>query len=113
MCYMIKCSDKPIVVILFSFFILQACTSVIKKDTHTLFALLPADSTGIDFTNKIVEDESINVLQYENSYNGGGVAIGDLNNDGFDDVYITSNGNGNRLYLNHGNFKFEDITGNA
>lgn len=111
---MIKCSDKPVVVILSLFLVLlQACTSVTKEDTNKLFSLLTADSTGIAFNNKIVEDERINVLQYENSYNGGGVAIGDLNNDGFDDVYLTSNATGNRLYLNHGNFKFEDITEKA
>ncbi|MEJ7739680.1 MAG: VCBS repeat-containing protein [Chitinophagaceae bacterium] len=88
-----------------------ACASPDRKEKlNTLFTLLPADSTGIDFTNEVKEDENVNPLQYENSYNGGGVAIGDLNNDGLDDVYFTSNRNGNRLFLNHGNFTFEDIT---
>ncbi len=109
---MIKCSVGLILLIFSLFlFLLQACSSSAKKENENkLFTLLPSHSTGINFINEIVEDENVNPLQYENSYNGGGVAIGDLNNDGFDDVYLTSNRNGNSLYLNHGNFKFEDIT---
>ena len=98
---------------LFLFF-LQACNSSEKKPIQNkLFTLLLPDSTGINFVNEIVEDENVNPLQYENSYNGGGVAIGDVNNDGLDDIYLTSNEKGNRLYLNHGNFKFEDVTAEA
>ncbi len=81
-----------------------------KKSVLTLFSALVPDSTGIRFNNLIEEDENVNPLQYENSYNGGGVAIGDLNNDGWDDVYLTSNRNGNKLYLNRGKFQFEDVT---
>ncbi len=110
---MIKKGFGLFLLILFLFF-LQCCTSSDKKENvNKLFTLLPGDSTGINFINEIVEDENVNPLQYENSYNGGGVAIGDLNNDGFDDIYLTSNRKGNRLYLNHGNFKFEDITAKA
>ncbi|MEJ7684564.1 MAG: CRTAC1 family protein [Segetibacter sp.] len=95
-------------------FLLYACNSSGKKENaDKLFTLLPGNFTGINFINEIVEDENVNPLQYENSYNGGGVAVGDLNNDGFDDVYFTSNRNGNKLYLNHGNFKFEDVTRKA
>ncbi|MEP7144346.1 MAG: VCBS repeat-containing protein [Ferruginibacter sp.] len=111
---MIKNSERLtllVVAILLAF--LQACSPVEKNEQGKLFTLLPADSTGINFMNEIVEDENVNTLQYENSYNGGGVAIGDLNNDGLDDIYLTSNQNGNRLYLNHGNFKFEDVTAKA
>ena len=102
------------VICFLSIFLLQACTApVANHPAVTLFSLLPADSTGINFTNQITEDENVNPLQYENSYNGGGVAIGDLNNDGLDDIYLTSNRNGNHLYLNRGNFKFDDITEKA
>ncbi len=89
---------------------IQSCTTAVVKSKPTLFTLLPADSTGIHFVNEIVEDENFNPLQYENSYNGGGVAIGDVNNDGLEDVYLSSNRKGNKLYLNKGNLKFEDVT---
>jgi enediyne biosynthesis protein E4 len=103
-------SISVIIVGLLFLFYLQACTSGNTNNETKLFTLLPLDSTGIDFTNTIVEDENVNPLQYENSYNGGGVAIGDLNNDGLEDVFFTSNRNGNRLYLNQGSFKFQDVT---
>ena len=101
--------------IIFLFFILvAACTSPVDKlGNEKLFTLVSPDSSGIHFVNEIKEDENVNPLQYENSYNGGGVAIGDVNNDGFDDIYFTSNRKGNRLYLNHGNFRFEDVTQKA
>src|SRR4051812_35581743 len=91
-------------------FLLHGCNSREVANDPKLFTLLPADSTGIHFINSIIEDENVNPLQYENSYNGGGVAIGDVNNDGLDDVFFTSNTDGNRLYLNRGHLKFEDIT---
>src|SRR3954469_16350462 len=108
------CLEKLILVIFSLFlFVLQACRSDVNDKPDKLFTLLPSDSTGIHFINKIVEDENVNPLQYENSYNGGGVAIGDVNNDGLDDILFTSNRDGNRLYLNHGHLKFVDITGKA
>ncbi len=75
-----------------------------------LFTLLDNESTGIHFNNVSAENEQINILTYEYLYNGGGVAIGDINDDGLKDVYFTSNNQGDKLYLNKGNFKFEDIT---
>ncbi|MEK7258136.1 MAG: VCBS repeat-containing protein, partial [Bacteroidota bacterium] len=66
--------------------------------------------TGLDFINEVQDGEEFNVLTYRNFYNGGGVAIGDVNNDGLADVYLTSNQKPNKLYLNRGNWKFEDIT---
>ncbi|MCS6990246.1 MAG: VCBS repeat-containing protein [Chitinophagales bacterium] len=74
------------------------------------FQLLPAEYTGISFTNELVETQQLNVLAYEYFYNGGGVAAGDINNDGLCDLYFVSNLKANRLYLNLGNFKFQDIT---
>ena len=74
---------------------------------------MPADSTGIDFFNTIKNEKNFNIFKYRNFYNGGGVAIGDVNNDGLADIYMTANMGENKLYLNKGNFKFEDITEKA
>ena len=76
----------------------------------TLFSMIPATQTGIDFENKIADTDTLNILDYLYYYNGGGVAIGDFNNDGLPDIYFTSNQESNKLYLNKGNFKFDDIT---
>jgi hypothetical protein len=87
-----------------------ACNS----GADTLFESLPASKTNIDFTNKLLKKERFNILYYLYYYNGGGVATGDLNNDGLPDIYFTANNkSGNKLYLNKGNFEFEDITEKA
>src|SRR5205085_10988437 len=69
--------------------------------------------TSIRFENKISDTDSLNILDYLYYYNGGGVAIADFNNDGLADIYFTSNQQSNKLYLNKGNFQFEDITDQA
>ncbi|HEV2478561.1 MAG TPA: VCBS repeat-containing protein [Puia sp.] len=79
-------------------------------DNSTLFTKLDKDHTGIDFQNTLFDGESLNVLNYIYFYNGGGVAIGDINNDGLPDILFTGNMVHNRLFLNKGNFTFEDIT---
>src|SRR5450432_1006406 len=79
----------------------------------TLFTSMPAEQTGIHFENKIADTDTLNILDYLYYYNGGGVAIGDINNDGLPDIYFTSNQGSNKLYLNKGNFQFEDITDKA
>ncbi len=78
-----------------------------------LFELIPSSHTGIHFNNKIVEDEKFNVLEYMNIYTGAGVAAGDINNDGLVDLYFAGNQTSGKLYLNKGNFRFEDITEKA
>ena len=83
-----------------------------KKDTY-LFTQLPAAETGINFTNKLILSEDFDVFRYRNYYNGGGVAIGDINGDSLPDVYLTANMQPNKLFLNRGNFAFEDITESA
>ncbi|PRY00224.1 VCBS repeat protein, partial [Pontibacter ummariensis] len=78
-----------------------------------LFTLLPASKTGVSFTNSLTEGLNTNVLMYEYFYNGGGIAIGDVNGDGLQDIYFTGNMTSNRLYLNKGHMQFEDITASA
>ncbi|MDE3211784.1 MAG: VCBS repeat-containing protein [Bacteroidota bacterium] len=68
------------------------------------------EHTGIDFDNKVIDGDIENSFLFRNFYNGGGVAIGDINNDGLPDIMLTSNMGQNKLYLNKGNFHFEDIT---
>ena len=84
-----------------------------KPRTDTLFDLLPSSKTGISFENTLTEDEDFNIIDYLYFYNGGGVAVGDVNNDGLVDIYFSSNQASNKLYLNKGNLKFEDITEKA
>ena len=80
---------------------------------QTVFSKLNSTETGISFINENVDRDTLSILDYLYFYNGAGVAIGDINNDGLPDIYFTSNTNGNKLYLNKGNFKFEDITDKA
>jgi hypothetical protein len=89
----------------------QTAESAIAGQTH--FQLLDAAATGVDFVNQVEDQEDFNILTYRNFYNGGGVAIGDINNDSLPDLYFTSNMSGNKLYLNKGNLQFEDITEQA
>jgi len=75
---------------------------------------LPAATTHIDFANRLPDNPALGILSYIYYYNGGGVAAGDINGDGLPDLYFTANTKGgNRLYLNKGNFTFEDITATA
>lgn len=85
----------------------------VNVEKETVFKLRSAQYTGIDFVNDLKYDQEFNVYKYRNYYNGGGVAIGDINNDGLPDIYFIANQKENRLYLNKGNFKFEDITEKA
>lgn len=77
------------------------------------FKTLSAEESGITFLNKITETDSFNYFSYEYMYNGGGVAVGDINNDGLTDIYFTGNQVSDKLYLNKGDLKFEDITESA
>ena len=79
-----------------------------EKKHPTLFTL--EENTGIHFLNNVENTKDFNIFTYRNFYNGGGVAIGDINNDSLPDVFMASNMGANKLYLNKGNFKFEDIS---
>ncbi|MCG7858978.1 VCBS repeat-containing protein, partial [Flavihumibacter sediminis] len=94
---------------LFSLSLLSGC-----KQESTQFSILSAADSNIDFANNLEKRERLNILYYLYYYNGGGVAIGDINNDDLPDIYFTANKKGgNRLYLNKGNLQFEDITESA
>src|SRR5687768_833662 len=92
------------------FLILLLSSLHIHAQTKKLFTLLLQNETGIAFQNLIEETEELNVLSYEYLYNGGGIAAGDINNDGLIDLYFTANMKPDKLYLNKGGLKFEDIT---
>lgn len=97
------------IVVPFLFVILQLSCN--KRKADTLFSL--EANTGIKFENKLTNNKDFNIFTYRNFYNGGGVATGDLNNDGLPEVFFTSNQGNNQLYLNKGNFQFEDVSAKA
>ena len=103
-------------IILLVSFLLMACSGDQAQQGEpgaTLFTNLSPQETGVTFINKIVNQKNFNIFKYRNFYNGGGVALGDINNDGLVDIYFTANMEENRLYLNQGNFTFKDITAEA
>ncbi len=98
----------------FYFFLLYILISCGRENDPPLFTNLSPAETNIHFENKLEKKKLFNILYYLYYYNGGGVATGDINNDGLPDIYFTANSKGNnKLYLNKGNFVFEDITEKA
>jgi len=98
---------------LVAIWLLSACSQPVSKSDKKLFTLVPSQESGINFINRLVHDEEFNIYTYRNFYNGGGVALGDINNDGLTDIFFTANMQPNRLYLNLGNFHFKDITASS
>jgi len=98
----------PFRFIFFSFLFIVSC-----KNDHSLFKAVSSGHSGIHFNNQIIENDSINPIDLTNIYNGGGVGIGDFNNDGLQDIYFTGNLVSNKLYLNKGKMQFDDITKEA
>ncbi|MEN2283779.1 VCBS repeat-containing protein [Algoriphagus sp. SE2] len=84
-----------------------------KEKETKLFELIPSERSGIEFENKLSSSPEFNILEYLYFYNGGGIAAGDINNDGLIDLYFTGNQVSNKLYLNKGDFEFDDITEKA
>src|SRR5450432_2533052 len=90
-----------------------SCNKKVSSHAPALFTLLSPTETGIDFANNLHYSEEFNMYTFRNFYNGGGVGIGDINNDGLPDIFLCSNQGSNKLYLNKGNFQFDDITEKA
>jgi enediyne biosynthesis protein E4 len=94
--------------LLLVFYVLISC-----KNDDRLFDLLTAKNSGVTFENTLTENDEINILDYLYFYNGGGVSMGDINNDGLPDLFFSANQKTNKLYLNKGNLQFEDISKSA
>src|SRR5450755_4583190 len=109
---LIRVCSKTMVCLAYTVIFSAGCKHTPKND-NKLFELLGSDRTNIDFNNKLTYDNQFNIFTYRNFYTGGGVAVGDINNDGLPDIFFTGNQVANRLYLNKGNFQFEDITEKA
>lgn len=105
---MYKIAIKTIYSVFFVSIILTAC-----RKSDLLFQPVSSSHSSIHFNNQISENDSVNQLDLENVYNGGGVGIGDFNKDGLSDIFFTGNMVPCRLYLNNGNFKFQDVTSEA
>ncbi|MGJ8738040.1 VCBS repeat-containing protein [Zobellia laminariae] len=109
-------SIKPLLLALVMVF-LVSCKENIEPEApfveNTLFQEVSSETTGINFNNSVEASKKLNLFSYMYFYNGAGVAAGDLNGDGHDDIYFTGNQVENKLYLNKGNFEFTDITENS
>ena len=95
---------------IYSYLLLIVTLSCSSNKENTLFELLPNSKTNINFINNLNYTEELNPYTYRNFYNGGGVGVGDFNNDSLQDIFFTGNLVSNKLYVNKGNFNFEDIT---
>lgn len=100
---------KRLMYLLVVFILFASC----KQESTTLFSKLSASETGVDFKNKLTETHKYNYFTYPYMYLGGGVSVGDVNNDGLEDIFFTGNMVSNKLYLNKGDLKFEDISESA
>lgn len=101
---------KRLYPIIFCVLTLYACDGPGEQPKAPLFEKVDASGSGVNFLNKLEYDNKFNVFTYRNFYNGGGVAMGDVNNDGLLDIYFTGNRVSNKLYINKGDFQFEDAT---
>src|SRR5687768_15839263 len=94
-------------------FILNACKSTMDKKRPFHFTRMDGNETNIHFNNEITESDSVNVYMNEYMYNGSGVGVGDFNNDGLADIFFGGSMVSSKLYINKGDFKFEDVTAGA
>ena len=88
------------------------CKEKINVNFNNLFSKIDSASSGVNFSNDLVDSSDMNIVEYLYFYNGGGVALGDINNDGLDDIYLTANQKPDQLYLNLGDLKFKNISNN-
>ena len=92
------------------FIVSVSCLAMACESRTSLFQLIPAERSNIEFDNRIVENDTINPFDVTNMYNGAGVGVGDFNNDGLTDIYFAGNQVSCKLYLNKGDLKFQDVT---
>jgi enediyne biosynthesis protein E4 len=92
---------------------IASCKSSDPEKKDTLFEKVDSATSGVTFRNDLPFDEEFNIFTYRNFYNGGGVALGDVNNDGLIDIYLTSNLGENKLYLNEGEFQVQGYHSNS
>ncbi|HKG68800.1 MAG TPA: VCBS repeat-containing protein, partial [Segetibacter sp.] len=107
-----RITNDVILFIFLSFFCI-GCNNKKTAEVNNLFTLVPSAETSLNFANNLTYTEEFNPYTFRNFFNGGGVAIGDINNDNLPDIFFCSNQQSNKLYLNKGNFQFEDITQKA
>ncbi|MDP3313709.1 FG-GAP-like repeat-containing protein [Lutibacter sp.] len=107
---MLRSKNIRYYIIIGGLLLLQSCNKATKNSEDKLFKSLSSDDTGLDFTNEVMDTKDLNIFSYRNFYNGAGVGIGDINNDGLPDIYMVSNLGSNKLFLNEGNLKFKDIS---
>lgn len=105
--------NTSISIFLLGLLLLPSCKEKEAQNKDTLFQIVSSAESGVTFRNDLQFDESFNIFTYRNYYNGGGVALGDVNNDGLLDIYLTANLGENKLYINEGDFKFRDVTEEA
>ncbi|MEN9685954.1 MAG: hypothetical protein RLZZ28_1740, partial [Bacteroidota bacterium] len=105
-----RISENLLLVLVLPTLLFSCSNAVNNPDELPLFSLLTPDQTGISFANNVTDSKAMSILNYHNFYNGGGVAIGDINKDGMPDIFFSSNQGDNKLYLNKGKLRFEDIT---
>ncbi|MGB0879173.1 MAG: VCBS repeat-containing protein [Polaribacter sp.] len=103
------------IIIFIAFMTLLGCSKkqsqkIVNNTQEILFNEVNSKSSGIDFSNNLYSKDDLNIIEYLYYYNGGGVALGDINNDGLDDIYLTANQKPDKIYLNSGNLKFKDIS---
>ena len=109
---MLKVNAVKLVTIITCFF-LSCKNQQDPANKNALFRLMSSSETGITFNNEVKDTKELNIFNFRNFYNGAGVSVGDVNNDGLPDIFFTANQGRNTLYINKGNWKFEDVTDKA